>query len=191
MSQEVCDNDVCAWTQFLQIQKYQISDLEESLEPYCNFFICAWFQWCKISPNLIKSRLLPIPLNEQDIEPIVIKKTNLFVSFNFDDNQLLVTKSFLGGAKSLDSFLKAYSTSETKTVCPMNGLITLKKCRIPNPPYEKFYSKLRNWNLLESQHMDFASFLGVWLTTEQAVIKLKPSKPTPTGIENYHYLQQR
>ena len=28
------------------------------------------------------------------------------------------------------------------------------------------------------------------LTTQQAFIKLKLSKPPPTGIENYHYLQQ-
>ena len=28
------------------------------------------------------------------------------------------------------------------------------------------------------------------LTTEQAVVKLKLSKPPPTGIENYQYLQQ-
>ena len=28
------------------------------------------------------------------------------------------------------------------------------------------------------------------LSTEKAVIKLKLSKPPPTGIENYHYLQQ-
>ena len=28
------------------------------------------------------------------------------------------------------------------------------------------------------------------MTTEQAVVKLKLSKPPPTGIENYQYLQQ-
>ena len=31
-----CGNEICASTQFLQIQKYQIFDLQESLERYCN-----------------------------------------------------------------------------------------------------------------------------------------------------------
>ena len=38
--------------------------------------------------------------------------------------------------------------------------------------------------------MDYVNPLKSGLTTEQAVVKLKLSKPAPTGIENYHYLQQ-
>ena len=36
MSQDDCDNNTCASTQFLQIQKKQLTDLQESLERYCN-----------------------------------------------------------------------------------------------------------------------------------------------------------
>ena len=67
----------------------------------------------KYDLNLIKSYLLPILLNEQDIEPTVIKKANQFISFKVGDIQLLDMMNFLGGATSLDSFLKAYKTSET------------------------------------------------------------------------------
>ena len=38
--------------------------------------------------------------------------------------------------------------------------------------------------------MHYVNLLKSGLTTEQAVTKLKLSKPPPTGIENYHYLQQ-
>ena len=31
-----CDNETCASTQFLQIQKNQLIDLQKSLERYCN-----------------------------------------------------------------------------------------------------------------------------------------------------------
>ena len=41
-------------------------------------------------------------VNERDIEPTVIKKSNLFVSFKFGDPQLLDFMIFLGGATSLD-----------------------------------------------------------------------------------------
>ena len=36
MSQDDCDSKTCALTQFLQIQKNQLIDLQESLECYCN-----------------------------------------------------------------------------------------------------------------------------------------------------------
>ena len=58
------------------------------------------------------------------------------------------------------------------------------------PPYDVFYSKLRSCNPLETEYTDYVNQLKSGLTTEQAVIKLKLSKPPPTGIENYHYLQQ-
>ena len=113
-----CDNETCASTHFLQIQKNQLTDLQESLEGYCNVLPVFRSNSAKYDLNLIKSYLLPILINERDIETTVIKKTNQFISFNFGDIQLLDTMNFLGGATSLDSFLKAYKTSETKRFFP-------------------------------------------------------------------------
>ena len=58
------------------------------------------------------------------------------------------------------------------------------------PPYDAFYSKLRSSNPLEAEYADYVNLLKNGLTTEQAVVKLKPSKPPPTGIENYQNQQQ-
>ena len=58
------------------------------------------------------------------------------------------------------------------------------------PPYDIFYSELRSCNTLEAEYTVYVSLLKSGLTTEQAVVKLKLSKPPPTGIENYQYLQQ-
>ena len=38
--------------------------------------------------------------------------------------------------------------------------------------------------------MDYVNLWNSGLTTKEAVVKLKLSKPPPTGIENYQYLQQ-
>ena len=57
-------------------------------------------------------------------------------------------------------------------------------------PYDAFYSKLRSCNTLEAEYMDYFNLLKSGLTTEETVVKLKLSKPPPTGIENYQYLQQ-
>ena len=96
-----CFNEIFASLQFLQIQKNQLIDLQESLKHYCNVLRVFGFNSAKYDLNSIKSYLLPIPVNERDIEPTVIKKANQFISFNFDDSQLLDILNFLGGATSL------------------------------------------------------------------------------------------
>ena len=108
-------------TQFLQMQKNQLIGLQEHFERYCNTLPVFGFNSSKYDTNLIKSSLLPILINERQIEPTVIKKANQFVSFKFGDVQLLDILNFLGEAASLDSFLKAYKTEETKGFSPMRG----------------------------------------------------------------------
>ena len=57
------------------------------------------------------------------------------------------------------------------------------------PPYGPFHSKLCSCNPLEAEYTDYVNLLKSGLTTEQAVVKLKLSKPPPTEIENYQNLQ--
>ena len=94
-------------TQFLQMQKNELIDSQEHFERYCNVLPVFGFNSAKYGINLIKSYLLPILVNQRDIEPTVIRKANQFVSFKFADIILLDIMNFLGGATSLDSFLKA------------------------------------------------------------------------------------
>ena len=95
-------------------KKNQLIDFQEHFERHCNVLPVFGFNSAKYDINLTKSYLLPIFVNERNIEPTVIKKANQFVSLKFGDIQLLDIMSFLGGATSLDSFLKAYKTKETK-----------------------------------------------------------------------------
>ena len=71
----------------------------------------------------IKTSLIPILVNKRNIKR-TIKKTKQFISFKFGDIQLLDIMNLLGGGTNLDSFLKAYKTSETKGFFPTNGSIT-------------------------------------------------------------------
>ena len=79
MSQDDCDNEICASIQFLQIQKNELIDLQDSLERYCNVLLVFGFNSAKYDLNLISSYLLPILADEQDIEPTVIKKAKQFI----------------------------------------------------------------------------------------------------------------
>ena len=137
-------------TQFLQLQENQLIDLQEHFERYCNKLPVFGFNSAKYDINLIKSYLLPILVNEQKIEQTVIKKANQFVCFKFGDVQLLDIMNFLRGATSLDSFLKAYKTEETEGFFPYEWFDNPEKLNNKElPPYDSFFSKLRNINPLE------------------------------------------
>ena len=91
--------------------------------------------------------------------------------------------NFLGGATSLDSFLKAYKTSRTKGFFPYEWFDHPDKMQNTEvSPYDAFYSELRSCNPLEAEYMDYVNQLKTELTTEQAVVKLKLSKPTLLGL---------
>ena len=166
-------------------KKKQLFDLQESLERYCNVLPVFGFKSAKYDLNLIKSYLLPILVNERDIEPTVIKKANQFISFKFGNIQLLDIMNFLAGATSLDSLLKSYKFSETKGFLPYEWFDHLDKMlNTELPPYDAFYSKLRNCNPLEADYTEYVNLFKNGLTTEQAVVKYKLSKPPSTGIEN-------
>ena len=68
-------------TRFLQMQKNQLFDLQEHFELYCNVLPVFGFNSAKYDINLIKSCLLPILVNEKDIETNSYKKASQFVSF--------------------------------------------------------------------------------------------------------------
>ena len=70
-----CDNGTCSSTQFLQIQKKQLIDLQELSERYCNVLPIFDFNSAKNDLNLIKSYLLPILVTESNNEPTVRKKS--------------------------------------------------------------------------------------------------------------------
>ena len=186
-----CDNETCTSTQFLQIQKNQIFDLQGHLERFCKDLTDFSFNSANYNLNLVKFYLLTFRVNERNIESTVIKKANQFISFKISDIQLLDIMNFLGGATSPNFSLKAYKSSETKGFFPYECFDHPDKMQNTElPPYDVFYSKLRNCNPHETEYTDYANLLKSGLTTEQACIKLKLSKPPATGIENYHCLQQ-
>ena len=56
--------------------KNQLIDIQERLEQNCNVLPVFEFHNAKNDVNVINLYLLPILVNERDIEPIVIKKAD-------------------------------------------------------------------------------------------------------------------
>ena len=184
------EEETDASTHFLRIQKNQLIDLMQHLERYTNTLPVFGFNSGRYDINLIKSYLIPYLIKEKEIEPSVIKKANDFVSFKFGDVQLLDIMKFLGGATTLDSFLKAYKASELKGYFPYEWFDTPNKLDEQQlPSYDDFYSRLKNSNPLDKEFDDYQKLLNTGITEEQALKKLGlKTKPT-TGLENYNYLK--
>ena len=62
-------------TQFLQIQKNQLLELQQHFERYVSTLPVFGFNSGKYDLNLIKSYLLHYLIHERDIQPTVIKKS--------------------------------------------------------------------------------------------------------------------
>ena len=160
-------------TQFLQMQKNQLLDLQQHFERYINTLPVFGFNSGKYDLNLTKTYLLPYIIHERDIQPPVMKKQNHFVSFFLD------ILSLLGGATSLNSFLKVYKTSETKCFFPYEWFDSLNKLDAPFlPPYECFFSKLKDHNPLEKEFTDFNKLQNSGLSQQEA-LKIETERSSP------------
>ena len=83
--------------------------------------------------------------------------------------------NYLGGATSLDSFLTAYKTSETRGFSPCEGFDRPDKMQNTELlPYDAFSCNFRSCNPLEAEYKDYVNLLKSGLTTEQEIAELKP-----------------
>ena len=104
-------------THFLRIRKNQLIDSFQHLERYTNTLAAFGFNNSLFDIKFFKSYLIPYQpsfINEQEIEPSVIKKASDIFSFKHRDIRLLDNMTFLCGATRLNSFLKAYQATEVK-----------------------------------------------------------------------------
>ena len=93
--------------------------------------------------------------------------------------------NFLAGATSLDSFLKAYKTKETRVSFPTNGSIVQRSWTTKSfLCITLFFSILRNGNPVEKDYNYFQNLVNSGLTTEQSLAKLRMDRIPPTGAEN-------
>ena len=121
---------------------------------------------------------------------MVKKKANHCICFNFGDIQLREIMNFLGGATSLDPFLVAYKSSETKRFIHYEWFDGLEKPKTPNFPRLTRFTVNCLVVILLKLNTRNVRLVKSGRSVEQAVAKMKLSKPPATGNENYQYLQE-
>ena len=165
------------------MQKNQLTVLQKHLERYCNVLPVYGFNSAKYDINSIKSYLLPILINEKNMEPVVIKKANQFVSFKIGDVQLLDIMNFLGGATNLGSFLRAYKTEEAKGFFRMKGSTVHKRwITVSFPLTTHFSANFETWTTLKKT----IQFIKIYLAADWNLKKHYPKWSFPN-----HQLQEK
>ena len=167
-------------------------DLKQHLGRYVNTLPVFGFNSGRYDLNLNKPYLIPYLICDKEFEPTVIKKANDFISFKFGDVQFLDIIKFLRGATILDSFLKAYRAKEMKKFLPYDWFASPDKLDCTElPPYEAFFSKLRNHNYLEKDFNDYQKLVDGRLDQQRALKmkKLRIQSVPPTYFENYYWLK--
>ena len=113
-----CHSEICTSTQFLQMQMKQLIDLQEHLERYFNALPVFGFNSAKYDPNLIKSYLLPVVVNEGNIKPTVIKKWTSLPCSNSVILSCWILWIFLQAQQILIS-LEGIQNSRDKKILPL------------------------------------------------------------------------
>ena len=97
----------------------------------------------------------------------------------------------LGGATTLQSFLKAYKTSETKRFFPSEWFKNPDKLDFPEtPPCETFFTKLRKNNPLDKVFIVYEKLRKNGLDEQQAHKTLQDKTVLPSGLNDFNYLQE-
>ena len=174
---------------FLRYQQKQLLDLQCHFNNYVDTLPVFGLNSGKYDLNLIKSYLIPHLLNDKAITPTVIKKTNQFISFKFGDLHFLDIVNFLGGATTLDSFLKAYQSKETKGYFPYEWIDSPSKPDCSHlPPYDSFFS-LKNLNPLEKDFTQFEKLIQSGKEQSVVLREMGLKEKPGFGIENYALLE--
>ena len=94
-------------------------------------------------------------------------------------------KKIFDGATSCDSFLKPSYASEPKVFTLGMGLSAQRNTKHRTSLSGGFQCGLRICNPLKAKYKGFVDLLKIGLTTKQAVVETKLSKPTTFGVEIY------
>ena len=98
---------------------------------------------------------------------------------------------FLAPGYNLKSFFKAFGVTEQKGFFPYDYFIHADQLdETTLPPYETFYSTIKNCNVLEEEHTVFQKLVDQGTSEQEALQLLCLNCKSKTCPENYQWLQQ-
>ena len=116
----------------------------------------------------------------------IIKKGSSYTCVSMTTLKFLDILNFLAQGSNYDCFLKAWGCSMHKSFFPYEWFDSRECLQYPKlPPYDSFYSSLKQENVLEKEYRNFMDILNTGKSKEKALLILKLKAEPPTGRENY------
>ena len=172
--------------QRLRCELKMLSKLRQDFENYYSTIPVFGFNSSRYDLNWIKEYLLHHLLIEKNVIPKVIRMGNQYIDMNFLGLQFLDILNFLGGATTLDNFLKAYGASEEKGFFPYEWFDSFEKLNVSQlPPIDSFWSNLKNHNVLSVDYDKFVQLKNGGMEQDEILNKLRLKKVPQNAEENY------
>ena len=133
----------------------KVDNLIHRFEKYMNVLPVLGFNSSKYDLNLIK-KYFPKYFNLATDCDYVVKKTNQYTAIATSKFKFLDILNYLAAGCNYSKFLKAYDIEESKSYFPYEWFDDVEKLKFNSlPPYETFFSKLKNANVLEIEHAEW------------------------------------
>ena len=168
------DSDSSMDTRSLMYQK--VKSIQEAFNQYCCQLPVLGFNSGRYDLNLVKGKLAKY--FELTDKSFVVKKGNTYLCISTKNLRILDIIQYLAPGSSYSKFLKAFKIQEKKSYFPYEWFDDASKLNYDNlPPYDAFYSTLKNCNILEHEHNEWEQSGSI-------------GSPPCTGRENYQQLKQ-
>ena len=129
-----------------------LTRIHKRFESYCKELPVIGFNSSNYDLNLVKTRLAKALNLFEGKDNFIVKKNNSYMCIGTDTFKFLDITQYLAPGSSYSKFLKAYEVTETKSYFPYCWFDAPEKLDYGNlPPYQAFFSDLKNVNTLEEE----------------------------------------
>ena len=169
--------------------------LFKQLETYVDSLPVLTFNGSGYDYPLLARHLLPLLELQRDSKAYTVKRCNAYLCIATSKFRFLDAMLFLSAGTSYDQFLLTYSNPgekapERKSHFPYEKVTSFDVLNSGFPSYDDFFSKLKNCNTLEREHVRYQALMKDGLSSEQALSKMGLKSVPLTGQEEYLLLRE-
>ena len=168
-----------------------LENLYGKFEGYCKELAVFGFNSAGYDIKLIKKYLFKELCEHGEQPNFTVKKAGKYPCIKTEHLKFMDILQFLAPGYNLKSFFKAFGVSEQKGFLAYNYFTHADQLdETTLPPYETFYSTIKNCNVLEEDYATFQKLINQGKSEQEALQALRLLTKPKTGPENYQWLQQ-
>ena len=164
----------------------KLDKLYKRFEAYCKELVVFGFNSSGYDIKLIKKFLFK-ELCEHGQQPtFTVKKSGKYPCIKTEHLKFLDVLQFLAPGYNLKSFFKAFGVTEQNGFFPYDYFVPADQLdETTLPPYDTFYSTIKNCNVLEEEYISFQKLVDQGKSEQEALEILRLTSKPKTCPENF------